>query len=375
MLSMEFYNPVRIVSGRGALRNFEDIGRFGKRCLIVTGKSSAKVSGALSDAEALFAKAGIEYEIFDAIEPNPLLSTVHTGGKVAREFGADFLLGIGGGSPLDAAKAVGIFAANPDMEPEDIFTAPRKDALPLLAVPTTAGTGSEVTPYSILTVPSIENKKSVAGDDLFPKVAFLDPDYTKSMPVSVTFSTAVDALSHAVEGFFMKKASLVSDALTRQAIPLLAQGLRQAAKAKSASDITCETREKLLYGSALAGMVISRTGTGFVHSTGYMLTYYHDVPHGHANAYFLADFVAFMEQAVPERAKEIYALCGVADADGLYKLISSCEAMPLDLRLPAERLSYYAERTIGAKNVVNAVSVISKEELLAVLQRRLGEKA
>lgn len=375
MFSMDFFNPVRIVSGRGCLRDFANINQFGKRCLIVTGKSSAKVSGALADAEALLSKAGISYQIFDEIEPNPLLDTVYAGGKTARDFGADFLIGIGGGSPLDAAKAVGIFATNPDMAPEEIFTAPRKDALPLLAVPTTAGTGSEVTPYSILTVPSIENKKSVAGDDLYPKVAFLDPDYTKSMPVSVTFSTGVDALSHAVEGFFMKKASLVSDALARTSIPLLAKGLRQAATAQSASDISDETREMLLYGSALAGMVISRTGTGFVHSTGYMLTYYHDVPHGHANAYFLADFVAFMEKASPERAREIYALCQVKNADELFALISSCDAMPLDMKLPSERLSYYAERTIGAKNVANGLAAITEEELLAVLRRRLGETA
>ena len=368
MANMDFFNPVRILSGEGCFRNFKDFAAFGGRCAIVCGKTSAKKCGALDDAEAALRAAGIDYMIFDRIEPNPMLATVYEDGRLARVFGAEFVLAIGGGSPLDAGKAVAAFAANPDLAPEEIYTAPRKPALPILAVNTTAGTGSEVTPYSILTVPSLENKKSFAGDDLYAKIAFCDPTYTLSLPRSFTMSTAVDALSHAVEGYFMKKANAVSDALAEKAIVLLQKGIR----AIVAGDLSFQTRETLLYGSTLAGMVISRTGTGFVHSTGYMLTYNHGTPHGWANAYFLPDFVACMAKAAPERAERIYRLCGVADSGELATLLGSCDEMPLDLKLSDDLCVRYADKTIGAKNVANAVYTVSYDELLAILRKRVG---
>ena len=368
MSNIDFFNPVRILSGEGCFVNFQGFAAFGKRCAIVCGKTSAKKCGALDDAEAVLRAQGIDYMIFDRIEPNPLLSTVYEGGRLARIFGAEFVLAIGGGSPLDAGKAVAAFAANPDLAPEEIYTAPRKPALPILAVNTTAGTGSEVTPYSILTVPSLENKKSFAGDDLYAKIAFCDPRYTLSLPRSFTMSTAVDALSHAVEGYFMKKANPVSDALAEQAITLLQKGIR----AVIAGDLSMATREILLYGSTLAGMVISRTGTGFVHSTGYMLTYNHGTPHGWANAYFLPDFVDCMAKAAPERTERIYDLLGVADRDEFAAFLGSCDEMPLDMKLSDELCVKYADKTIGAKNVANAVCQITYDELLAILRARLG---
>ncbi|PWL55751.1 MAG: alcohol dehydrogenase [Clostridiales bacterium] len=368
MLNIDFFNPVKIISGAGCFRSFSDYAAFGSRCLIVCGKTSARKCGALADAEASLAKAGVTYKIFDKIEQNPLITTVYEGGRIARDWNADFILAIGGGSPLDAGKAVAAYAANPEMQPEELFNAARKPALPLLAVNTTAGTGSEVTPYSILTVPSIENKRSFSGDDIYAKIAFCDPTYTETLPRAFTMSTAVDALCHAVEGYFMKKANPVSDALAEKAITLLQKGIR----AVISNNLSFETRETLLYGSTLAGMVISRTGTGFVHSTGYMLTYHHGIPHGQANAYFLPDFVRYMSAAAPERAARVYALCGVADSDGLAALLASCDDMPLDFKLTDEQCVKYADKTISAKNVEGGVRVISRDDLLAILRSRLG---
>ncbi len=368
-MNIDFFNSVKIISGRDCFKNYGDFARFGKKAIVVCGRSSARLCGALAHAEAGLKAAGVEYAIFDRIEPNPLVSTCHEGGRVARDFGAEFVIGIGGGSPLDGAKAVAAFAANPDFAPEDIHSKPRRPALPLLAVNTTAGTGSEVTPYSIMTVPSLENKKSFAGDDLYAKVAFLDPAYTLSLPVNQTYSTAVDALCHAVEGYFMKKANPVSDALAEKCIPMLLSGMRGVL----AGDLGYENREKLLYASSIAGMVISRTGTGFVHSTGYMLTYYHGLSHGHANAYFLADFVGFMERENPERAAKIYELCGVANSEELWELLGACPEMPLSPVISPELADKYAARTITVKNVGNAVSVITQPELNAILQRRCAK--
>ena len=368
-MNIDFFNSVKIFSGEGCLAKYDGYREFGSRAFIVCGRHAARACGALADVEAGLARNGIAFEIYDKIEPNPLISAVYAAGRDARAFGADFVIGIGGGSPLDAAKAVAAYAANPALAPEEIFTAPRRPALPLLAVGTTAGTGSEVTPYSILTVPSMETKKSFAGGDIYARVAFLDPRYTYSLPAGQTMATAVDALCHAVEGCFMKKANLISDALAEKCIPMLASGIRHV----SAGEITPEVRSELLYASSMAGMVISRTSTGFVHSTGYMLTYNHGLPHGEANAYFLADFVGFMAEAEPERAAKLCALMGVDGADGVWELVSGCPQMKLNLKLPDETLQKYAARTCGAKNVLNAVSVISQERLLGILRKRLGE--
>lgn len=368
-MNIDFFNPVRILSGEGCFRRFDGYAAFGRRCMIVCGQHSARACGALADAETSLSAAGIAYDIFDRIESNPLISTVFEGGRLARAFGADFILAIGGGSPLDAGKAVAAYAANPEITvPEDLYRVTRRPALPLLAVNTTAGTGSEVTPYSILTVPAFENKRSFGGDDLYAKVAFCDPTYTQTLPRSFTMSTAVDALCHAVDGYFMKKANPVSDALACEAISLLQAGIR----AVLANDLSMHTREILMYGSTLAGQVISRTGTGFVHSTGYMLTYHHGLPHGQANAYFLPDFVRYMAEAAPERAARVYALCGVADADGLAALVGGCDEMPLNLHLSDALCVRYADQTIPAKNVANAIRVITRDELLAVIRSRLG---
>ena len=217
-------------------------------------------------------------------------------------------------------------------------------------------------------MPKIENKRSLSGSDIYPKIAFLDPSYTLFLPVSQTMATAVDALCHAVEGYFMKKANPVSDALAEKCIPMLCDGIRDILS----GNLGFSVREKLLYASTVAGMVISRTGTGFVHSTGYMLTYHHNLPHGHANAYFLADFVEFMGKAAPERAAHILSLCGVGDSDGLFELLSSCPEMKLDMKLDPATLSAYADKTIKAKNVSNAISEISRDELYKILLKRLG---
>ena len=182
MLNIDFFNPVKIISGAGCFRSFSDYAAFGSRCLIVCGQTSARKCGALADAEASLAKAGVAYKIFDKIEQNPLITTVYEGGRIARDWNADFILAIGGGSPLDAGKAVAAYAANPEMQPEELFTAARKPALPLLSVNTTAGTGSEVTPYSILTVPSIEKSAPSPATTSTPKSPSATPPTPRRCP-------------------------------------------------------------------------------------------------------------------------------------------------------------------------------------------------
>ncbi|MGN1116339.1 MAG: iron-containing alcohol dehydrogenase, partial [Candidatus Ornithomonoglobus sp.] len=175
-----FHMPTKITVGTNAVKeNTADL-ILGTRAMIVTGKSSGKKSGALDDVTDALTQNNIPYLIYDKIENNPTIESTAEGGAAARGFGADFLIGIGGGSPLDAAKAIAVYAVNEpkdgsDFELYDIFNGSYKNKpLPMAGIPTTAGTGSEATPYSILTLHRDKNKKSFSSPDVFYKTAFID---------------------------------------------------------------------------------------------------------------------------------------------------------------------------------------------------------
>ena len=197
-------NTPKIYSGKNCvLDNANIFVTYGKKCLIVTSRTAGEKSGALADVIKALELNNIGYDIFNKITENPLVSTVIEGGRFARETGADFIIGIGGGSPLDASKAIAICAQNPQYDIDGLYN--RKNpskALPVILVGTTSGTGSEVTGVSVLTNDNTMQKKSIGGADCYGAVAFCDAKYTYSMSYDVTVTTALDAFAHAVEGFF-----------------------------------------------------------------------------------------------------------------------------------------------------------------------------
>ncbi len=276
----------------------DDLGRLGRRAFIVTGINSGRLSGALDDVLSVLDGKKTECFIYDKTPNNPSLEDVKHAGRAASEWGADFIIGIGGGSPLDTAKAVAVLAVN-DTDPIELFknefeTRP----LPIAAIPTTAGTGSEVTPYSILTRDDLRTKMSFRNPALFPVYAYLDPRYTISLGRNVTVNTALDALCHAVEGYVCKRSMPVSDILAAESIRLIGGCLdrlgNMSGEADGHPDLDYQTRETLLYASMLAGMVISQTATTVVHSLGYSLTYFEDIPHGMANGFLLKAYLEFI---------------------------------------------------------------------------------
>lgn len=211
--------PVKITSGRGCLKAHENELILGSRALIVTGSAGAKASGALGDVTAALDKDSVPYEVFSGVPANPPLLDAYKAGLKAKEFGADFVIGIGGGSAMDTAKAVAAFAANPTIEPEDIFNADKlaNRALPIALIPTTAGTGSEANPYSVLSLPDGERKKTYSSPHSWARIAFLDPTYTESLNYSATISTALDAFAHALESYLSPKANALSTMLAEYA--------------------------------------------------------------------------------------------------------------------------------------------------------------
>jgi alcohol dehydrogenase class IV len=174
-MQFKFQLATRVFLGTGCIRqNREELLKLGKKAVIITGRNSAKASGALNDIIEILREASLEYHVYDKIENNPTLENVREAGLEAKSFGADFVIGIGGGSPLDAAKAVAVLAVN-SIQPSELYTNTFENKpLPIAAIPTTAGTGSEVTPYSILNRNDLETKMSFGNEDTFPKIAFMD---------------------------------------------------------------------------------------------------------------------------------------------------------------------------------------------------------
>ena len=211
-MDFSFYMPARMLVGDGVVaQNAPLLAGLGTRCLLVTGKNSARISGALEDVTAALDSQGIPWQVFDGIGQNPLLSACHAAGRAAREFGADFLIGIGGGSPLDGAKAAAVYAANPELAPREIYGGHSVPALPFALVGTTAGTGSEVTRVSVLSDDETGRKRSISTPDLYARLSFGDPRrYTASLSRRFTISTALDAVAHAVESYFAKTADPIT---------------------------------------------------------------------------------------------------------------------------------------------------------------------
>lgn len=298
--------PVKVISGKNAVSNNAHLlTSFGKRCVIVTGGKSALVSGALTDVTNALDKNSIGYIIYDKIGPNPRIDHCHECACKAREFGADFVIGIGGGSPLDAAKAVAVYCTNPTFEMTDIYTnAERNRALPLVLIGTTAGTGSEVGRVSVLTDPNTGRKKSIAPDDCYPTLTFADSTYTHSMPYSVTVSTALDALAHALEGYMSIKCGDIPTLFAEKAVSLIWEGLRYLHSEKTVPDE--KMREKLYYGSLYAGITLAYCGTAFPHPLGYILTENYNIPHGKACTVFMDSFIERSEQFEKEKTDRIF---------------------------------------------------------------------
>lgn len=376
-MTNKYYMPTKVISGEDCiLKNSELFRPLGKKALIVTGAQSAKKNGSENDVKTALETVGIEYLVFDKVMSNPTISCVYEGASLAKENGADFIIAIGGGSPMDAGKAIALLAVQ-DIEEKNLFSGNYGEkVLPMAFVPTTAGTGSEVTQYSILTNDQAQTKTSIASDLLFPTIAFLDAKYTARLGVTTTINTAVDALSHAVEGMLSVRASLVSNALAAASIRMIVDcvpGLLQARQAGDKAVLSLKQREHLLQASLLAGMVIAQTGTTAVHAMGYSLTYFKGIDHGRANGLLLGEYFKLVEKAQPVLAGAILSALNFSEAeqlrDLLSKLLGEREA------ISPEEIEQYSQRTAQAKNIANSVVKPTEEEINLMYTRSLAKSS
>lgn len=348
--AFNFYMPVNILSGNEVLTNNKSIfSELGRKCLIVTGKTSAKKSGALDDIINLFNELNIEYEIFDEITENPLTTDCYNGGKLARELSADFVVGIGGGSPLDASKAVCVYATNSHIVDDDIYTAKIENTpLPLILIGTTSGTGSEVSGVSVLTRKD-GKKQSVSGANYYAKHVIADAKYTHSMPFSVTVSTALDALCHAVESMFSPRADFLSKQFSLLSAKMIYPLLYKMYKTK---EIPNEEERSILYFASLyAGFALNKGGTGFPHGMGYALTEDFDVPHGFACAVFLPQYLKEAVKADSVLYNELFKVMETK-FDELNSIFN--EFCAFDFMVSNEQIADYVERWATLKNFKNS---------------------
>ena len=277
------YTPTRILFGAGQLNKLHKQTMPGKKAMAVVsnGKSGR---GFLPRLEEQMKLCGVELVVFDQVESNPLKSTVEAGAVFARENGCDFLIALGGGSVMDAAKVMAVNAANPGDLWDYVSGGTGKGlaagnrSLPLIAITTTSGTGSEVDSYGVITNPDTNEKIGIGGRaDMFPVIAVVDPELMTSVPPRFTAYQGWDALSHCMEGYIVKTANPMSDMFALTAIESISRNL--AAAVKDGSDI--EAREKVAFGSTLSGLVMTTASTSSQHSLEHALSAYHqDLPHG-----------------------------------------------------------------------------------------------
>lgn len=301
--------------GKGAISAVpeEIIARGFKKAFVASDPDLVKfgISGKVTE---LLEKNGIEYFLYSDIKPNPTIENVQNGVKALKECGADCIVAIGGGSSMDTAKAIGIIATNPEFE--DVRSlegvAPtKKPCVPIIAVPTTAGTAAEVTINYVIT--DVERKRKFVCVDVhdIPVVAVVDPDMMSSMPKSLTAATGMDALTHAIEGYITKGAWEMSDMFHIKAIEIIAKNLRDAV------NNTAEGREGMALGQYIAGMGFSNVGLGVDHSMAHTLSAYYDTPHGKACAILLPTVMAYNAEYTGTKYRNIAKAMGVDGVENM----------------------------------------------------------
>lgn len=294
-------------------------------------------------------KNGLTYELYSNIKPNPTIENVQTGVAAYKASGADYIIAIGGGSSMDTAKAVGIIINNPEFEDVRSLegTAPTKNAcVPIIAVPTTAGTAAEVTINYVIT--DVEkNRKFVCVDPHdIPVVAVIDPDMMSSMPKGLTASTGMDALTHAIEGYTTAGAWELSDMFHLKAIEIIARSLR------GAVDNTPEGRADMALGQYVAGMGFSNVGLGIVHSMAHTLGALYDTPHGVANAILLPTVMEYNAEATGEKYREIAKAMGVEGTENMTQeeyrkaAVDAVKKLSADVGIPADLKGIVKEEDI-----------------------------
>ncbi len=283
--------------------------------------------------------AGLAYELYSDIKPNPTIENVQNGVEAFKKSGADYIIAVGGGSSMDTAKAIGIIINNPefaDVRSLEGVAPTTKPCVPIIAVPTTAGTAAEVTINYVITDVEKDRKMVCVDPHDIPIVAVVDPDMMSTMPKGLTAATGMDALTHAIEGYITKGAWELSDMFHIKAIEIIARSLR------GAVDNTPDGREGMALGQYVAGMGFSNVGLGIVHSMAHPLGALYDTPHGVANAIILPTVMEYNAPCTGEKYRDIAKAMGVQGTENMTQeeyrkaAIDAVKQLSIDVGIPAD---------------------------------------
>lgn len=341
MTAVRFHVPTRIVFGNGVMSHLKAIIKTeigASSFFLVTDEGIVK-SGI---AERVIGQLS-NVTVFDEVEQNPKNGTIDRAGEMVRAAQPDLIIGLGGGSALDAAKSIALLAKNPgkieDYEGKARYT---QSPLPVLAVPTTCGTGSEVTWVSVITHTTRQFKMSIKGPEMFPAVAVVDPDLLLTLPPGLVASTGLDALTHAVEAFTVKPATFLTDYIALEALRLILnsiEGAYQDIKGNSTA------REEIMKGSLVAGLAFGNSDVGGVHCLSESVGAILDTPHGVANSIFLPFVMEFNLPVAAKKYAEIAQMAGLSEKDEL----SSAEALIRRIKGLARSLGIPTFRETGVQ--------------------------
>lgn len=299
--------------GKGAIANIpnEIKARGFKKVMVITDKDLIKFEVATKVTQ-LLDDANVEYKIYDGIVPNPTIENVKEGVEAIEAAQADCIVAIGGGSPIDTAKAIGIIVTNPEFS--DVLSLEgvaetKNPCLPILAVPTTSGTAAEVTINYVITDAQNQRKFVCVDPHDIPIVAFIDSDMMLGMPKGLAAATGMDAMTHAIEGYITQGAWEMSDMLHIKAIEIIGRSLRDSVNGDE------KAREEMALGQYIAGMGFSNVGLGLVHGMAHPLSAWYNVPHGVACAALLPTVMKYNKDYTGEKYRDIARVLGVANAD------------------------------------------------------------
>ncbi len=326
-MNFNFYLPTEIIFGCEKVKELNQlIQKDIKNILIVTDKNVFSKNGAQDTV--LTQLKDFRIELFNEIEENPSLSTIIKGIKIAKESNSQLILGIGGGSPMDAAKGIAAFVTNAGNINDYVYGKDfSKDPLPVVCIPTTSGSGSEVTPYAIFTDVEKEKKVCLSNDRIFPKYSIIDPTLTYTMPERIVINTGVDALTHAIEAYLSKKAFPLNDLLAIHSIKKVLENLNLASQKDK------EAMNKMAYASMLSGITITHASTILLHIMAYPLTVIHNIPHGKANAILLPAFIEYMK-------KKSYFTQKVKTIESMFEIFGGVNNYINGLNISTELSSY-----------------------------------
>jgi len=323
LVNFNYYLPVDISFGRGIRNNIHNfVDKFGKKAFLIADPAISQCSIYRDFVDNL---GPTLVGIWNNVQPNPELNSVQTVADKIENSNVEFVIAVGGGSTIDAAKAAAL-AAKTSIPIEAYHSNREKvgnESLPLIAIPTTSGTGSEVTPVSVLTDIERGVKAPIVGEALLPRKAIIDPEWTLTMPPVITAATGMDALSHALEAYWSTGSVPICDALAEKATVLILRNLHKAYT--DGEDV--DAREKMSLGSLLAGMAFSLPKTAAVHACSYPLTQRFGLSHGVACAFTLDSFIRFNAQIMPDKLNHLAKFSDLKDAIHLADKVSELKSL------------------------------------------------